>query len=89
MECSCSLTYIFTLIGMVSILTYIIPIVLLNLLGDINLKKKYGAEWAIVTGASSGIGKAIVEKLASQETNVVCLVFANLSGVSLLSIRCL
>jgi short-subunit dehydrogenase len=35
------------------------------------LKKKYNAEWAIVTGGSSGIGKAISEKLASQGINVI------------------
>lgn len=34
-------------------------------------KKKYNAEWAVVTGASSGIGRAISEKLASQvETTI-------------------
>lgn len=36
-----------------------------------DLKALYKAEWAIVTGASSGIGKAISEKLASQGVNVV------------------
>lgn len=36
-----------------------------------NLKKKYKAEWAIVTGGSSGIGKAIVERLCQQGINVL------------------
>ncbi|GMH38473.1 hypothetical protein BSKO_06357 [Bryopsis sp. KO-2023] len=36
-----------------------------------DLKKKYDAEWALVTGASSGIGKSIAWKLASQGLNVV------------------
>jgi len=36
-----------------------------------NLKKKYGAEWAIVTGSSSGIGKSLAVKLAQQGVNVV------------------
>ena len=31
-----------------------------------NLARKYGAKWALVTGASSGIGLAIVEALAAQ-----------------------
>ncbi|KAI7863958.1 hypothetical protein BDF14DRAFT_1972343 [Spinellus fusiger] len=36
-----------------------------------DLKKKYNAQWALVTGGSSGIGAAIVRKLASQGLNVV------------------
>ncbi|KAI8576009.1 hypothetical protein K450DRAFT_258942 [Umbelopsis ramanniana AG] len=36
-----------------------------------NLKTKYNAKWALVTGGSSGIGAAIVRKLASQGLNVV------------------
>jgi short-subunit dehydrogenase len=35
------------------------------------MKKKYGASWGLVTGGSSGIGKAIAEKLAKQKINVV------------------
>ena len=36
-----------------------------------DLKKKYGAEWAVVTGGSSGIGRAIVNSLAMQKLNIV------------------
>lgn len=36
-----------------------------------DLKKKYNAKWAVVTGASSGIGKSLTQKLASQGINVV------------------
>ncbi|KAI8608138.1 putative short-chain dehydrogenase, partial [Chytriomyces sp. MP71] len=36
-----------------------------------NLKKKYGARWALVTGGSSGIGLSISETLAKQGISVV------------------
>lgn len=45
------------------LMNYVLP--------SVNLKKKYGCKWAIVTGASSGIGKALAMKLASQGINVV------------------
>ena len=32
----------------------------------ISKQKKYGAQWALVTGASSGIGKALAAKLCEQ-----------------------
>jgi hypothetical protein len=38
-----------------------------------NLKKKYDASWALITGSSSGIGKALAERLLQQGMNV-CLV---------------
>jgi len=36
-----------------------------------DLKKRYNAKWAMVTGGGSGIGKSITFKLASQGLNVV------------------
>ncbi|GAB4820016.1 hypothetical protein N2152v2_007062 [Parachlorella kessleri] len=36
-----------------------------------NLKKSYNANWALVTGSSSGIGKALAKRLAGQGLNVV------------------
>jgi len=41
------------------------------LLGVQDLKAKYGAAWALVTGGSSGIGKELARKLLSQGLNVV------------------
>ena len=51
--------------------TYWVPKLIITLLPTQNLKKKYGAEWAVVTGSSSGIGKSIATALAKQGLNVV------------------
>ena len=57
--------------------TYFLPKLFVSLLPRQNLKVKYGAEWALVTGSSSGIGKSLVDKLASQGLNVVIVALQN------------
>ena len=41
------------------------------LLGTQDLRKKYGAKWALVTGSSSGIGKELARRLLAQGLSVV------------------
>lgn len=71
MDPSKVLLLIFAIPTILWCLTYFTPIIVMKILGPQDLKKKYGAEWALVTGGSSGIGRAIADKLAMQGLNVV------------------
>jgi short-subunit dehydrogenase len=53
------------------LVAYLIPQIYMCYRAVPNLKKRYTAEWALVTGGGSGIGKALSFKLASQGLNVV------------------
>ena len=68
-----------TVVGACALLSLVLllsPMVIFSCcLREQNLKKKYAAEWAIVTGGSSGIGKAIVDKLCSQGINVIIVAY--------------
>ena len=46
---------------------------LVPLLGPQDLKKKYNAKWALVTGCSSGIGKELARKMLYQELDLIMI----------------
>lgn len=63
---------------LISILTYIVPSFLLKLYSPQNLKKKYDLgpnSYALITGGSSGIGKAIAKKCLEQNINIVIVAY--------------
>jgi short-subunit dehydrogenase len=66
------LSWIATVALLLSPVMYILlNTILPMMLGVQDLKQKYAANWALVTGGSSGIGKEIVKKLLQQGLNVV------------------
>ncbi|KYR02703.1 hypothetical protein DLAC_00164 [Tieghemostelium lacteum] len=65
--------WFFFTIGFLTVTTYLVPILLAAFKYNDNqdLKVKYNAKWALVSGASSGIGRSVCVKLAKQGLNIV------------------
>lgn len=61
------------LIGGVKLLIFLFEIVSPFVMPRLNLVKRYGGGWALVTGGSEGIGFAIAEELAKEGFNIILM----------------
>ena len=66
-----SSTFWLCVLGFAPVAYFVLNSVIPMLLPSQNLKKKYGAKWALVTGSSSGIGKELARTLLKQELDVI------------------
>ena len=76
---SAPFSFALCVVGALSFGTFLIPWLLTFLThtsrGARTLKGRYGAEWAVVTGGSSGIGLSLCRRLAEQSLNIVMVAF--------------
>lgn len=78
MEIGLYILYFLSAITVIGFTTYFLPQLLCAFVWKPqDLKKKYNAKWAFVSGGSQGLGRAISEKLASQGLNVVICALDN------------
>jgi short-subunit dehydrogenase len=71
-------TLVCAIVGAAGLVTFLLPAALACVTHRRqDLKKRYDAQWAVVTGASSGIGLSITRQLAAQGINVVMVAIAN------------
>lgn len=69
---------ILALIGAAGLASVLVPLALQCVMHrPQNLKLRYAAEWAVVTGGSSGIGRSLCHKLARQGLSVVVVAVAD------------